>query len=59
MKLFENMEFVSPDEDYDKFCEMNITNEKRRAMSLFLTNLYKNEVVSLDILLSNITNLKI
>ena len=58
MKLFENMEFVSPDDDYDKFCEMNITNEKRRAMSLFLTNLYKNEVVSLDILLSNITNLQ-
>ena len=43
IKLFENMEFVSPEADYNKFCEMNIINEKRRAMSLFLTNLYKNK----------------
>tara|TARA_B110000967_G_C18898121_1_gene572353 strand:+ start:4126 stop:5076 length:951 start_codon:yes stop_codon:yes gene_type:complete len=48
MKLFENMVFVSPEDDYDKFCETNILNEKRRSMSLFLCNLYKNEVLTLD-----------
>ena len=48
MKLFENMVFVSPEEDYDKFCETNILNEKRRSMTLFLCNLYKNEVLTLD-----------
>ena len=31
---------------------------RKDVLSLFLTNLYKNEVVSLDILLSNITNLQ-
>jgi len=54
MNLFENMEFVSPDDDYDKFCEMNIINEKRRAMSLFLTSLYKHKVLTLDFVFDKI-----
>ena len=58
MKLFENMEFVSPEENYDKFCEMNITNEKRRSMSLFLTNLYKFDVITLDFIVNNIMNIQ-
>lgn len=58
MKLFENMTFVSPDENYDKFCEMNIVNEKRRAMSLFLTSLYNNGVITLDIVFNNIQNIQ-
>ncbi len=58
MKLFENMEFVLPDENYDKFCEMNITNDKRRSMSLFLTNLYKNNVITLDFVYQNINNIQ-
>ena len=58
MKLFENMEFVSPDENYDKFCEMNIVNEKRRSMSLFLTNLFKNNVITLDYVFDNINNIQ-
>ena len=58
MKLFENMEFVSPDENYDKFCEMNIVNEKRRSMSLFLTNLFKNNVIKLDYVFDNINNIQ-
>ena len=58
MKLFENMEFVLPEENYDKFCEINILNEKRRSMSLFLCNLYKNNVVELDCILTNINNVQ-
>jgi len=58
MKLFEKMEFVSPDENYDKFCEMNIINEKRRAMSMFLTSLYKNNVITLDFVFDNIKNIQ-
>ena len=58
MKLFENMKFVSPEENYDEFCEMNITNEKRRSMSLFLTNLYKNNVITLDFVYQNINNVQ-
>tara|TARA_B110000037_G_scaffold9957_1_gene10837 strand:+ start:13243 stop:14199 length:957 start_codon:yes stop_codon:yes gene_type:complete len=58
MKLFENMEFVSPEADYNKFCEMNIINEKRRAMSLFLTNLYKNKVITLDFVFDKIISIQ-
>lgn len=58
MKMFENMEFVSSTENYDKFCEMNIVNEKRRAMSLFLVNLFKNKVLSLDYIFENIQNIQ-
>jgi len=45
MNLFENIEVFDPNEDYDKFCENNIVNDKRRAMSLFLCNLYENNIV--------------
>ena len=58
MKLFEDMEFVSPEVDYNKFCEMNIINEKRRAMSLFLTNLYKNKVITLDFVFDKIISIQ-
>lgn len=58
MTLFENMTFVSPDENYDKFCEMNTVNEKRRAMSLFLTSLYHTNVITLDFVFENITNIQ-
>ena len=58
MKLFENMEFVSPEDDYDKFCETNILNEKRRSMSLFLCNLCKNNVVTIDSIVGYIHTLQ-
>ena len=58
MKLFDNMIFVKPDEDYDAFCDMNIANDKRRSMSLFLTNLYKNNVISIDVVFKNINNIQ-
>jgi len=58
MKMFKDMEFVSPDENYDKFCEMNIINEKRRSMSLFLVNLFKNKVITLDFVFENIKNVQ-
>jgi hypothetical protein len=33
---------ADPGEDYDKFCEYNKQNEKRRSRLLFIINLYKN-----------------
>ena len=38
-KLFDNIEYCSPDINYDIFCENNKNNEKRRAFCYFLTNL--------------------
>lgn len=48
MNLFETFETVDPAENYDKFCEINIVNDKRRAMSLFLCNLYVNNIIQFE-----------
>jgi hypothetical protein len=43
--MFDNMVYVNPDEDYDRFCLMNVDNEKRKALSTFLGCLMKNGIV--------------
>ena len=48
MNLFESIEFVDPKKNYDKFCEYTKTNDKRRAMSLFIVNLMINHIISED-----------
>lgn len=45
IKLFQRIEFVDPKKDYDKFCENNKSNDKRKAMSLFIVNLMKEGIV--------------
>lgn len=45
MSLFETIEYCDPKKNYDKFCDINKANEKRKAMSLFIVNLMKNGVV--------------
>jgi len=56
MKLFQTIDYVDPKKDYDKFCEINKSNDKRKAMSLFIVNLMKEGIVStgevIDIVLS-------
>jgi len=39
LKLFDKIESADPDKDYEKFCQINKDNEKRRAMSTFFVNL--------------------
>jgi len=46
MELFHKIESGDPDKDYDRFCEINKINEKRKAISMFFVNLNKNNVVS-------------
>lgn len=48
LELFRSIEYVDPKKDYDRFCEMNKTNDKRKAMSLFVVNLMKEGIVSSD-----------
>ena len=45
MELFDHIDYVDPDKDYDMFCKNNKDNEKRKAMSAFLVNLTLNEVI--------------
>jgi hypothetical protein len=46
INLFDSIEFVDPKKNYDKFCEYTKTNDKRRAMSLFVVNLMINEIIT-------------
>jgi hypothetical protein len=43
---FNSIDFVEPDENYDKFCEMNKINEKRKALAAFYMNLMNHGIVS-------------
>lgn len=44
-KIFHNIDYCSPNEDYDKFCENNKNNEKRRSLGLFFVNLMINNSI--------------
>jgi hypothetical protein len=46
MTLFNFIEHADAKNDYTRFCEVNKTNDKRRAMSLFIVNLMKVGVVT-------------
>jgi len=59
LHIFTNIESVDPKIDYDKFCEINKINEKRKAVSTFFVNLMKNNIItqrSLFGLLHTLTN---
>jgi len=56
--LFKDFAYTDPSVDYDKFCENNKTNERRRAMSLFYVNLMKQDVVENDPILDLISGLQ-
>ena len=45
MSLFDAIEYCDPKKNYDKFCDINKANEKRKAMSLFIVNLMKFGIV--------------
>jgi len=44
--LFGSIEHADAKKDYNRFCEVNKTNDKRRAMSMFIVNLMKVGVVT-------------
>ena len=61
LSIFTNIETADPEKDYDKFCEINKINEKRKAVSAFFVNLMANNIVTkesiitlLHTLLSNV-----
>ena len=45
MNIFNNIETADPEIDYNKFCEINKTNETRKAISAFFMNLMTNNIV--------------
>ena len=46
--LFDNIEWCDPNENYDRFCEINKQNDNRRAITLFYVNLMKRDIISRD-----------
>ena len=44
--LFNNIEYVESSVDYDKFCEINKINEKRKSLASFYLNLMTNGIIS-------------
>jgi len=45
-ELFNTIEYVDPKVNYDKFCEINKTNEKRKSLGTFYLNLMTNGVIT-------------
>ena len=43
--LFNNIRYVSAEEDYDEFCKVNKENEKRRSIGSFFVHLMNNDVI--------------
>ena len=48
LELFNTLEYINPDENYDKFCKINKDNEKRRSLSVFFINLMINKIIDTD-----------
>lgn len=46
ISLFNNIEYVDPNENYDRFCEINKINEKRKSLATFYMNLMNNNIIS-------------
>jgi len=42
------IQFVDSEKDYDKYCDNNKENDKRKATSTFLVNLMKLDLISVD-----------
>lgn len=43
--VYRTIEYCSPNENYDRYCEINKANEERRSISMFYINLMKLKVL--------------
>ena len=57
-KLFETIRYVSFDENYDLFCDINKENEQRRSMSCFFVHLMNNKVIKPENMIKLVLKLK-
>lgn len=55
--LFDNIEYIDPKVNYDKFCEINKTNEKRKSLASFYLNLMYNTIISKKTIMTITRNL--
>jgi len=55
--LFTTIEYVDPKVNYDRFCEINKTNEKRKSLATFYLNLMGNGIIPKKIIMEITRNL--
>ena len=48
LELFQKIEYVDSSKDYNRFCEINKDNEKRKALSAFFVNLTHTGIIYQD-----------
>jgi hypothetical protein len=58
LELFTNIRYISSEENYDLFCDINKENEKRRSLSCFFVHLMNNGVIKTDDMISLFKTLK-
>jgi hypothetical protein len=58
MESIQKIHYIDPKVDYDKYCDLNKENDKRKAMSAFIVNLSKNEIISKKIVIDIIMHLE-
>jgi hypothetical protein len=56
--IFKNIEYCDPSVDYDKFCDNNKKNEKRRSLSLFYIHLMNLGIITTSKMLGIIRELQ-
>lgn len=54
----QTINYVDPKVDYDKYCDYNKENDKRKAMSAFIVNLSKNDIVEKNVVVNKIIYLE-
>jgi len=57
LETFNNIEYIDPSVDYDKFCKINKDNEKRKALSSFFINLMINKIIEKEKIICLLKNL--
>jgi hypothetical protein len=58
LKLYEKIEYIDANIDYDKFCVVNKINENRRALSAFMFNLVDQKIIANIIIHNLLDNMK-
>ena len=55
---FDNIVYVDPDKDYNKYCEITKENDKRKSVSVFLVNLMNHKLMTEDDIIEMLTVIK-
>jgi hypothetical protein len=56
--VYKTIEYCSPNEDYDKYCDINKANDKRRSISMFYINLMKLDVIKASAIIKIIKDIQ-